>query len=110
MRRFVTYFILVPLAIIGVVLAVANRHFVTLSFDPFNTVSPAFSVSVPLFVLLFATLAIGVLIGGFAAWIRQGHWRRQARQEHVEAERLRREVERRREIPVSPALSSRDAA
>ncbi len=110
MRRFLNYFILVPLAIILVVLAVANRHSVVLSFDPFDTVSPALSVSVPLFVLLFATLAIGVVIGGFAVWLRQGRWRRQARHERGEADRLRREVERRRAIPAAPSLPERDAA
>ncbi|MCB1489420.1 MAG: LapA family protein [Bauldia sp.] len=107
MRRFLIYFVLIPLALIGIALAVANRHAVVLSFDPFNAASPALSVSVPLFVLLFATLAIGVIIGGAAAWFRQGRWRRQARSERVEADRLRREVERRKEIP---ALPTRDAA
>jgi hypothetical protein len=50
---------------------------------------------------------IGILIGGAAVWFRQGRWRRQARQEKGEVDRLRREVERRREIP---ALPTRDAA
>jgi uncharacterized membrane protein YciS (DUF1049 family) len=107
MRRFLIYFILIPLAVIGIALAVANRHAVVLSFDPFNVASPAISVSVPLFVLLFAALVIGVIIGGAAVWFRQGRWRRQARNEKVEVDRLRREVERRREIP---ALPTRDAA
>ena len=36
MRKFLSGLVLVPLALILVVFAVANRHVVTLSFDPFN--------------------------------------------------------------------------
>lgn len=104
MRRFVFYFLLVPLAIVLIVIAVANRHVVTLSFDPFDTVSPALSVSVPLFVLLFGVLAIGVLVGGFAAWVRQGRWRRLARTEKVEIDRLKQEANLRRAPQGGAAL------
>ena len=96
------HFIAAALAI--VVLAVANRHWVTVSFDPFSTTDPVLSFSIPLFVLFFITLAVGVVIGGVAAWLRQGRWRRLAREEHVEADRLRREVEARRTPPAQPAL------
>jgi len=108
MRRFLSYVIFIPLAIVIVVLAVANRHLVTLSFDPFNPTAPALSVGVPLFVLLFAALALGVMVGGLAVWFRQGRWRRLARNERLEVEKLRREVDRRREIPSAPTI--RDAA
>jgi hypothetical protein len=33
----------------------------------------------PLFVLIFALVMLGVLIGGIAAWLRQSKWRRAAR-------------------------------
>jgi uncharacterized integral membrane protein len=111
MRRFLYYVIFIPLAIVIVVLAVANRHLVTLSFDPFNATAPALSVAVPLFVLLFAALVIGVVVGGVAVWFRQGRWRRLARNERLEADRLRREVDRRREVPTAPTIPvTRDAA
>jgi uncharacterized integral membrane protein len=111
MRRFLTYLLLVPLAIIVVGFSVANRHSVTVSFDPFNTTAPALSFSLPLFVLLFATLALGVVIGGVAAWFRQARWRRMARNERLEADRLRREADRLRQPPARAALpASRDAA
>ena len=93
MRRFLIYFVLIPLAVVAIALAVANRHAVVLSFDPFNVASPALSITVPLFVLLFATLVIGVVVGGAAVWFRQGRWRRQARHEKGEVDRLRREVD-----------------
>ena len=35
MRKFLTALIVIPLGLILVTFAVANRHFVTVSFDPF---------------------------------------------------------------------------
>ena len=46
-------------------------------------------MALPLFVVVFATLMLGVLIGGFASWIGQGRHRRAARQARAEVERLR---------------------
>jgi uncharacterized integral membrane protein len=36
MRKFLNAVVWIPLAVILVVFAVANRHLVTVSFDPFN--------------------------------------------------------------------------
>lgn len=103
MRRIVFYCVLVPLAIVAVVLSVANRHAVTLSFDPFNTAAPALSFQVPLFVLMFAMLVLGIVVGGLAVWISQGRWRRQARDEMVTIDKLQREIDA-RPPPAGPAL------
>jgi uncharacterized integral membrane protein len=116
MRRLVILFVLVPLAVIAIVLSVANRETVSFSFDPFGVTDPPWAIRAPLFVLLFATLAIGVLTGGVATWLRQHKWRRAARGERANAQRLRQEVERLRERPtvIVPAIagpdSERDAA
>ena len=59
--------------------AVANRQTVTVSFDPFSSASPAYAATLPLFVVIFVVLILGVMVGGIAAWIRQGKWRRAAR-------------------------------
>jgi uncharacterized integral membrane protein len=104
MRRFLFYCLVIPLAIVIIVVAVANRHVVTVSFDPFNTTAPALSFAIPLFVLLFAVLVAGVIVGGVAVWFRQGHWRKMARTEKVTVDRLQREVEARRHPPAGPAL------
>ena len=77
MRKFLTAVVLIPLGLIFVVFAVANRHFVTVSFDPFNAIDP---VSLPLFVVIIAVAIAGVAAGGTATWFRQRHWRRAARQ------------------------------
>ena len=92
-RKFVTALILIPLAIVLVVFAVANRQIVTVSFDPFNTAQPAFAATMPLFVLIIVLLIIGVMIGGAAAWLRQSKWRRTARRLDRDVRDLRDEVD-----------------
>ncbi|MCB1500577.1 MAG: DUF1049 domain-containing protein [Bauldia sp.] len=89
MRRFITLLILVPLAVIVVFFSVANRQSVTVSLDPFHDGTPALSFAAPLFVLMFGAIVIGLLLGGVAAWTRQGRWRRAARRAEREAEQLR---------------------
>lgn len=67
--RLSTYFLLVPVAVIAAALAVANRGMVSFSLDPFSDVHPALVIQMPLFLLLFLTLLLGVVIGGIAAMI-----------------------------------------
>ena len=78
-RKIVTAVIVIPLAAIIIAFAVANRQWVTVSFDPFSSASPAYAATMPLFVLIFIVLILGVIVGGIAAWIRQSKWRRAAR-------------------------------
>jgi uncharacterized integral membrane protein len=85
MRRFLNFLIVIPLALILVVFAVANRHFVTVSFDPFNTIDPSLAVSMPLFVLIILVAILGVVAGGCATWLGQRHWRRAARRHEADA-------------------------
>src|ERR1700760_4342144 len=85
MRKFLTFLIVVPLALIFIVFAVANRHFVTVSFDPFNSVNPSVSASLPLFVLIILAVIVGVIAGGSATWFGQRRWRRAARQHEADA-------------------------
>jgi uncharacterized integral membrane protein len=93
-RKLVTALILVPLAIVLIAFAVANRQSVVVSLDPFDHVHPALSLTVPLFALILALVIGGVIVGGVAAWLRQGKWRRAARLAHAETRELRAEVDR----------------
>jgi len=52
MRKFFTALVVIPLGLIFIIFAVANRHLVTVSFDPFNSVNPSVAVSMPLFVVM----------------------------------------------------------
>ncbi len=87
MRRFLQLILLVPLAVLLIVFAVANRHMALVSLDPFSPDDPALAITVPLFLLVFAVLLLGVLVGGIAAWVSQGHWRSEARSSRAEARR-----------------------
>jgi uncharacterized integral membrane protein len=93
-RRSLVFCILGPLALIIMALAVANRQTVAISFDPFSASDPAFVARLPLFLLVFLLVIAGVLIGGIAAWLRQGRWRRRARRFEAQLHRAEAEIER----------------
>jgi len=78
-------------AVVVVLLAVANRDPVRLSFDPFSP-EPVFSVSPPLYAILFAAVALGIVVGGIGAWLGQSKTRTRARMHRREADRLQREA------------------
>jgi len=61
-ERALTGFGLLVLGAIVVVLAVANRAPVTLTLDPFAA-DPAYSLTLPLYAVIFAAVAFGVLLG-----------------------------------------------
>src|SRR5436190_24184664 len=92
MRKFFTALVVIPLSLIFIIFAVANRHWVTVSFDPFNSVNPSVAVSMPLFVVILAVAILGVAAGGSATWFRQRRWRRAARQHEADARRARAEI------------------
>jgi uncharacterized integral membrane protein len=112
LRKIVAAFILVPLAIVIIAFAVANRGDVTVSLDPFNPAVPAASVTKPLFVVLLGVLILGVIVGGIAAWLRQTKWRRTARRLEREVANLRAEIDtlKRTGVPVGipPAVEPAD--
>ena len=89
MRKFSHALVLIPLGLILIVFAVANRHLVTVSFDPFNSGDPTVAVTLPLFVVIIVVAIIGVVAGGSATWFRQRHWRRAARQHEADARAAR---------------------
>jgi len=101
----------VPLAVIIIAIAVANRQIVTVSLDPFSAEHPAASLTLPLFALVIVLLILGVLIGGIAAWLRQSKWRRTARRLEREIADLHIEIEAlKRTADVSTASVNAPAA
>jgi uncharacterized integral membrane protein len=94
MIRFVKALILLPVAILVVLLAVANRAPVQLSLDPFSPEAPEIATTLPLFAIIFAAIMVGVVIGGVATWLSQGKHRRARRQYRREVGHLRTETER----------------
>ena len=107
MRKFITAAVLIPLGIVIVMFAVANREIITVSFDPFDSAKPAFAFRMPLFILIFVLVGFGVLIGGMAAWLRQHKWRARARRAEADVRRLRSELDAERSLAA--AAPARDA-
>lgn len=110
MKAFFKALVLVPVALIVVLFSVANRAPVRVSFDPISRDAPAFAFDLPLFAVILAAIAVGILIGGFASWLAQGRHRKAARINRREAEKLRNEAQSlRAAVPDSalPALTNR---
>jgi uncharacterized integral membrane protein len=89
LRRILTAIVVIPIALVMIAFAVANRHSVTISLDPFASNDPVASATVPLFALIFLFLIVGVFIGGAASWLRHGRWRWMARRLEAELRKLR---------------------
>jgi uncharacterized integral membrane protein len=105
-NRFVLVLVFVPLAIVLIALAVANRALVAFTLDPFNPGSAGLTVSMPLFVLLFAALALGMIIGSLATWFKQGHYRKLARMRGLEAQAARDAASNAKARTAAPAGST----
>ena len=72
----------------------------------------------PLYVVIFGALLIGIFIGGFMAWLKQGRHRKAAREKRYEAQKWRNEADRqqkrlekvvadpKRDVPALPAAGS----
>jgi uncharacterized integral membrane protein len=106
MLRFLKMLVAIPAALAIVLFAVANRQTIRVSFDPFSREAPAAFVDVPLFVVALAALAIGIMLGGVAAWLAQGHHRKAERQLKREVTRLSGEAASLKATTPESALAS----
>lgn len=94
LRSILKWLVFLPLLIVIVMFALANRGSVTLFFDPFSS-APAgeAGLTMPLFALVLICLAIGTLMGGIGAWLAQHKHRSAERRLKREVEALRLEKE-----------------
>jgi uncharacterized integral membrane protein len=107
MRKFLTGVVLIPLGLIFIDFAVANRHLVTVSFDPFGSGDTAFDLPpVPLFAIIITAIIVGVVAGGSATWFRQRRWRRAARQHEADARQARAQLAELRTGAMTPSVLS----
>jgi uncharacterized integral membrane protein len=108
--KYLSWILTVPLAIVAVVFAISNRAAATLNLWPFGI-----SVEAPLFILVLGSALVGLIAGGFIAWLSAGATRRRRRAAIHRAEAaerelafLRRKIERERgAVSERPANDTR---
>lgn len=106
MLRFLKMLVAIPAALGIALFAVANRQTIRVSFDPFSREAPAAFLDVPLFAVVLAALAVGVVLGGIAAWFAQGHHRKAERQLKREVNRLTNETASLKAVAPESSLAS----
>ena len=112
LRRIVGWIVLVPLSVVLIVFALANRQLTVVNFNPFVAPDALASpgAGVPLFLVIFGFLLLGVVLGGIASWFAASEVRRDRRRWRRETERLGRELDhaRRSGAPPLRTLTSRE--
>lgn len=105
-NRILTLIIALPLAVILIVLAVANRAAVSITLDPFNPGNPVLTYSAPLFLWLLGALLLGIILGGLLIWFRQRKYRKLVRQHKAEIQTLlgRAEQAETKNLPAAPSF------
>lgn len=98
MKSILRVIIFVPLALIILFFSMANRGSVRIGLDPFATSDgsgPSFEA--PIFLVVLASMAIGVLAGGISSWLGHLSVRRAAKVARAEARKTRVEIEKLRQ-------------
>ena len=87
-----------PLVLLGLgvalVISLSNRGPVRFSLDPFSAETPLLAFELPLYMLIFGFLLLGVLVGGMAAWVGQQGWRKRARKGARDVKHLEKDIAR----------------
>jgi hypothetical protein len=98
MKRAFYYLILVLALVVVAGFALANKQWIAqgvdLSYDPTRPGSPESTLHLPMFLVLFGVLLVGMILGGLTVWFKQGRFRRAARVAQGEVERHRSEIDR----------------
>lgn len=96
MLRVIKYIVLVVIALGLVVLALANRQPVTLNLLPADIAAWAgvnfAPIDLPLFLVIFGGVALGLLMGRIAEWLREYRFRKDAKVQRRARTKLEREV------------------
>ena len=86
MKRFLSWALGLPAAIVAIAFALANRSMVVVSLDPLSPEIPWMAFKVPIWSILFAGVFLGLVIGWIAAWINQSKWRQAAHKSRLQLE------------------------
>jgi fructose-specific phosphotransferase system IIC component len=99
-----------PIAVVAIGFAVANRQWVTVSLDPLNRVHPFATIDMPLWALFFCGIFVGIFAGWFVAWLGNARHRKAAREAKIELIRSQAQHEREKRELQSTALAARQDA
>ena len=113
MRSLLRLFVYLPLALLILFFALANRGSVKISLDPFPggaLTGPSFEA--PLFLVVLTSAALGVVAGGASSWLSHRQVRRVAKRAVAEAAKAKDEVEqlRRQALASLPSASGQNTA
>ena len=95
--RYIRYAFLGALAVALISVAMANRGSVELRLLPDELATPlglGWSVELPLFLVIFAAIIAGLLLGFVWEWLREHKHRAEASRKKGEVQQLKREVSR----------------
>jgi len=95
--KYILWIVSIPLMVVAVVFAVANRGTATIDLWPLDL-----TLVVPMYLIVLVPLFVGFLLGGVVAWISAGTARGRARAALYRAEQLERENARLRSTPPAP--------
>jgi TRAP-type C4-dicarboxylate transport system permease small subunit len=105
LRRILRWIIGLPIAIVVIAFAIANRQWTRLSLDPFSSTSPFLSIDMPLWVLFIGGVFIGILVGWVGSWLAQGKYRKLAKDRAREITLLQSELETAKSAPSEQAVT-----
>jgi uncharacterized membrane protein YciS (DUF1049 family) len=88
MQKFIRWVVGLPIAVIVISFAIANRQQTLISFDPFSRDNPGLAIYMPLWALFFLGLFLGMIAGWIACWFAQAKWRRSAKDARRELARV----------------------
>ncbi len=61
------WFVMAPLTLAAIYIALSNPLDVVVSLDPFRPEDPAYGLRLPLYAVIFLSVLLGICIGGIAA-------------------------------------------
>ena len=103
--RYIRYAFLATLAVVLIAVAFGNRDIVTLRLLPeeiSGVVGWAWTIQLPLFIVVFVSIIAGLMVGFFWEWIREAGLRSEGARHKSEARQLKREVRKMKTEPAEP--------
>lgn len=108
--RYLIWLVAIPVALVVIAFAVANRDLAMVSFSPLP-----FVLDIPLWAVVVGAVLFGIIVGGTIRWLMDHRWRRLARIRgrrlwavEKEAAVLRDKLAKQESVRVSPS-GQRDA-